>query len=570
MASAAPSSALLNAKLTAENVALRERVRKQDQEIRELRRKNAELMDLVTKLRAVQAELKATVEHLLASRDARIRKIDPNQGLLFATVEDESVTADSSTDANGSTAQPEGAAAENPAPPNAPPAEKPERQKGDRSRRVNDESNLRHEIRRHELELHQRRCPVTGVDLVEVGTKVSRHLDYRRGEIVVIVDHQVIYGPAPEIARERNVKPVVAPPPVMPVEGVTASASLLALLLYQKYVLHLPLYRQETFFAQLGVRLSRKTLCDWFMKTAFVLEAIAKEIERQVRAGPVLQFDDTPLLCRVELELAAKTKVKQAHFWVFVNPGVTAVVFRFSEGRSTEDLANILSSPKVPSSVECVVSDGLSTNRAGVRAAGLEVRHGGCWAHVQRKFRDALPEARAAMGLFMAEVGKIYKIEARAKKEGLGADALQKLRRSESAVHVVNVLRMTSGWKEKYGLKGKAAEALRYVRGQRRALLLFLRDGRVPVDNNACERGIRPVAIGRNNWLFAGSADGGRAAATIYTLTESAKASGVDPCAYLEAVLRAVATLPASRVGELTPWAMAGELPVYRDRRDAA
>lgn len=564
MASAAPSSALLNAKLTAENVALRERVRKQDQEIRELRLKNAELMDLVTELRAVQAELKATVERLLASRDARVPKIDPNQGLLFTTAEDQSVTPDSNTEVNESPTTPEGAAT-----PNAT-EEKPPRKKGDRSRRVNDESNLRREVRRHEVELDQRRCPVTGVDLVEVGTKVSRHLDYRRGEIVVIEDHQVIYGPAPDVARERNIEPLVAPPPVMPVEGVTASASLLALLLYQKYVLHLPLYRQETFFAQLGVRLSRKTLCDWFMKTAFVLEAVAKEIERQVRAGPVLQFDDTPLLCRVELEHAAKSKVKQTHFWVFVNPGVTAVVFRFTKGRSTDDLASILSSPEVPSSVECVVSDGLSTNRAGVRAAGLEVRHGGCWAHVQRKFREALPEARAAMELFMAEVGKIYEIEARAKKDGLDADALQKLRRSQSAVHAVNVLRMTSGWKKKYGLKGKVADALRYARGQRRALLLFLRDGRVPVDNNACERGIRPVAIGRNNWLFAGSTDGARAAATIYTLTESAKASGVDPCAYLEAVLRAVATLPASRVGELTPWAMASELPVYRDRLDAA
>lgn len=137
-------------------------------------------------------------------------------------------------------------------------------------------------------------------------------------------------------------------------------------------------------------------------------------------------------------------------------------------------------------------------------------------------------------------------------------------------MHAVNVLRMTSGWKKKYGLKGKVRDALRYVRAQRAALLLFLRDGRVPVDKHACERGIRPAAIGRNNWLFAGGADGARAAATIYALTESAKASGVDPCAYLEALLRAVATMPASRVGELTPWAMSAELPVDRDRLDAA
>lgn len=377
----------------------------------------------------------------------------------------------------------------------------------------------------------------------------------------------MIYGPTPEVEKDRKIEPVLAPPPTMAVEGVTASAALIAWMHCQKYVLHLPLYRQEDAFARLGVRLARKTLCDWVLKAAFALAAIAREIERQIRAGPVLQFDDTPVKCRHEQGHGKAAKIKQSYLWVFVNPVVSGVVFRFTHGRSTGDLAAVLSTPEVPSSVEVIVSDGLATNRSGARSAGLDVQHGGCWAHLLRKFRDALPEAPKAMGLFLHEIDEIYEIEARGRKQGLAADELLELRRQAALPHVMNVLRMTSGWKTRYSLQGKVAEAMKYARNQRRALLLFLRDGRVPVDNNACERAIRPVALGRSNWLFAGSVDGGEAAATIYTLVESAKASGVDPYAYIEAVLRKIGSHPANQVADLTPWAMTGTLPTYRGRQ---
>ena len=107
---------------------------------------------------------------------------------------------------------------------------------------------------------------------------------------------------------------------------------------------------------------------------------------------------------------------------------------------------------------------------------------------------------------------------------------------------------------------------MKYARNQRRTLLQFLRDGRVPIDNNACERAIRPVAIGRNNWQFAGSAEGAEAAAVVYSVVESAKASGVDPLGYLEAIIPQLGTCPAADIERLTPWAMANDLPVYRER----
>ncbi len=333
MASVAPSLALLNTQLTAKNVALEEELLKARAELRELRKRTAQQEDTIAELTSTVQQLKATLEHLLESR-RRPEMVDPNQGLLFA----DPVAAPS----NESTEE-----QEKPSP--TKPAKKPRKPPAP-SRRVADESNLRREIVRSELPLDQRRCPKTGVELVEVGVKVSKELDYRRGELVVVEHHQVVYGPAPEVAAERNIEPVLAPAHMVAVEGVTASANLLAWLIYQKYVLHLPLYRLEQVFGELGLRLARTTQSDWVQKVAFALRPVKDEIERQVRAGPVLSFDDTVTECFVVNEVTGRRKLKQARLWVFVNPEVPGVVFRFTTGRGADDLAGILSTPEPPTS----------------------------------------------------------------------------------------------------------------------------------------------------------------------------------------------------------------------------
>ena len=159
----------------------------------------------------------------------------------------------------------------------------------------------------------------------------------------------------------------------------------------------LPLYRQEDAFARLNVRLSRKTLCDWFLKSAFALQPVANEIERQIRAGPILHLDDTPIKCKVVNETSKRIKNKQCYLWAFTNPAVSGVVFRFSLGQSTQDLVNILGSTDEASPIEVFVGDGYATNRSAAREAGYDARHAGCWAHVLRKYRDALSEGPRAI-----------------------------------------------------------------------------------------------------------------------------------------------------------------------------
>ena len=573
MASVAPSSALLNARLTSEKLALEERLRDVTSKNRDLEQRNATLADRIVELEKTQRDLREHLAHLLAV-GAKRPTIAPGQGRLFDDSNVDGITAAIEDLASPATEEAEVVELEGDdvLVPDAEEPEKPSRSKppSDRNRRKLDESNLRREVRRSELPVDARRCPETGVELVETGVKVTTELGYRSAELYLIEHHQVVYGPAPEVAKERTIEPLLAPPHEPAVEGVTAAPSLLAWLLCQKYVLHLPLYRQEDAFARLGVQLSRKTLCDWVLKSAFALAIVAREIERQIRAGPVMALDDTPIQAKRAGPGGGKPKVRQSYLWTLTNPEVPGVAFRFTEGRATEDIASIFVLADDAVGPEVLLGDGYRANVSGAREAGLEVVHAGCWAHMLRKFRDALKEAPRAMALYMKDVAELYAIERKARDQEMDADARLELRRRESLPIVVRLMRLTSGWKAHYSLKGKVADAMIYARGQRRALLAFLRDGRIPIDNNACERSIRPVAIGRSNWMFAGSTEGATAAATIYTLVESAKATGVDPLAYLEAVLERLGTCPASEVDRLTPWAMAAELPKALDRTATA
>lgn len=565
MASSVPSPALLNARLNSEKIQLEERLRKSDREKRDLEQTVAALVDENSTLRERESELVQQLKRYMRGNSRLSPTIAPGQTLLFAD------TADLISEAIEGILAPEPEpiaelSAEDSLIPDAEEPEPKRKKTADRKKRQRDESNLRREVHRIELTAEERRCPETGVELVEVDVKVTTELDYRSAELFLIEHHQVVYGLPPEVEQERKVSPLTAPAPSPAVEGVTATAALLAWLLCQKYVLHLPLYRQEDAFARLGVRLSRKTLCDWVLKAAFALHPISVAIARAIRAGPVLQLDDTPIKVKRPGPGGGKDKIRQSYLWTFANPDVTGVLFEFTIGRSTSDLAGLLKPRVEVAGVEVFVGDGYAANRSGAREAGLRVEYSCCWAHLLRKFRDALAESPRAMALFLEDISKLYEVEARATAENLGPEARLELRRQESLPIVVTLLRLTSGWRKTYSQRGKVAEAMTFARNQRHGLLQFLRDGRVPIDNNTCERAIRPVAIGRRNWLFAGSPAGAEAAATIYTLVESAKASGIDPLAYLEAALSRLGNCPASQVDELMPWRMTAELPPYRDR----
>lgn len=430
------------------------------------------------------------------------------------------------------------------------PPDEPDKGRGRsaRSARNLDLSALPRETVVHELPPEERRCPKTGVPLVAIGTKIFEELDYKRAKLLVIEHHQIRYGPAPEVARERQIEPIVTPPPHRPIEDCKASAGLLAQILLQKYAQHLPLYRQEEVFRQAGLRIPRQTLCDWVMKAAFELRPIADELMRQIRAGPVMALDDSPVKCQG----SNGSGYFQGYLWTFVNPEVEGVAYRFTPGRGAEHIE-----PFLDAVLRFLVGDGYSGHFAAVKNARLNLVHGGCWAHVLRKFRDALEEGGSIARLFMSRIRELFDIEDEANLAELSPNKRVKLRRRKARPVLARILRRTRGWKDEFSTSGKMADAMKYLVNQWKPLKCFLLDGRVPIHNNACERAIRPIAVGRRNWLFVGSARGGEAAATIYTLLASCRLADTDPWVYLRDVLSRVAIHPARLVADLVParWA---------------
>ncbi len=385
--------------------------------------------------------------------------------------------------------------------------------------------------------------------LIPIGEKISEELDYTPAQLSVIEHHQVMYGPAPEVAEERQIETVVAPLPPRPLENCAASAGFLAQILVQKYEFHLPLYRQEEVFQQAGLWIPRQTMCDWVLKCAFALRPIADELMRQICAGPIVGLDDTRLKCRGE----KGTGYFQAYLWTFANPEVVGAVFRFTPGRSAQQLQPHLEG----AGARYLIGDAYSGNTAAAREAGLDVIHGGCWAHVLRYFREAEKEGGQFARLFMRDIGALYAIERDADESKIDALARLEVRRARGRPILARIFGRTLGWKETFSSSGKMGKAIKYLRNGRQALKCFLLDGRVPIDNNACENAIRPVAIGRKNFLFAGSVRGGEAAAIVYSVIESCRCAEVDRWEYLRDVLVRVATHPASQVAELVParWA---------------
>jgi transposase len=407
-----------------------------------------------------------------------------------------------------------------------------------------DTSSLPVEHRYHELPPEERVCQVTGKPLVAVGEKLEEEIQFEPGYVKRIVHHCVVYGISEEDARERQGPEVMAPGPVRPLEGSIAGALLLAWILVQKYVRHLPLYRQETILAQHGLRIPRQTTCDWVMRAAYQLGPIQAALRREIIASGVVQVDDTPVKC----QLGKGRGNILAHLWTTVSPLAEGVVYDFSESREHEHLFEILSGFRngVLLGDGYAGYDAFANTRPGVVVAG-------CWAHALRKFRDALSEAPILAVSAMTHIGKLFDLEKKVTDEELSLEERLALRRRESAKVIEALEKEVRGWRELYSESGQMGTACKYLENQREHLRVFLDDPRVPIHNNACEVSIRPVAIGRRNWLFAGSPRGGRAAATIYTLVESCKLVGVDPELYLADVLTRVATHPASRVHELIP-----------------
>jgi hypothetical protein len=326
------------------------------------------------------------------------------------------------------------------------------------------------------------------------------------------------------------------------------TAGLLAQVLVAKFMDHLPLYRQERIFERAGMLIARSTLAQWVGECGVRLQPLVDALSAELRRHVVLHADETP----VAMLKPGNGKTHKAYLWTYCSTSfraTQAVVFDFADSRSGEHVRKFLGLPGDGSWKGKLVTDDFSGYKACFELGVTEV---GCMAHARRKFHELWanhksPVAEQALKFF----GRLYDFE-REVRQGDTADRYR-IRQRKSR-RVAAVLRRWLLAKRTQVPDGCAtARAIDYSLKRWQALTRYIDDGDLPIDNNWVENKIRPIAIGRNNWLFAGSLRAGRRAAAVMSLVHSARMNGHDPFAYLKDVLERLPTQPASRVDELLP-----------------
>lgn len=350
---------------------------------------------------------------------------------------------------------------------------------------------------------------------------------------------------------------VEAPAPSRPIENGLPGPDLLAHVLVSKFAYHLPLYRQADIFAREGIDLCRSTLAGWVGAASELLAPLVEEIRRHVLAAPKIHVDDTP----VPVLAPGNGKTKTGRLWTYVrderpagSKTAPAVWFAYSEDRQGEHPKRHLKDFE-----GALQADAYAGFHHLYRDKIYEVA---CWAHARRKFHDIhVAHASATTTEALARIQALYVIEAEIR--GHPAE-IRCLVRQARARPLMDDLRR---WMEKtlrsLSIKSQTAIAIRYSLSRWRALTRYLDDGWLEIDNNAAERALRAVVMGRKNYLFMGADSGGHRAAALYTLIATAKLNDLDPTLYLRTILAQLPEHPINRIEQLLPWNVATSLKAH-------
>jgi transposase len=354
----------------------------------------------------------------------------------------------------------------------------------------------------------------------------------------------------------RACESIVQPPmPSLPIERGLPGPGLVAHVLVSKFCDHTPLHRQTGIYAREGVELDRATLADWVGGAVFLLAPLADAIGRHVRAGAALHADDTP----VPVLSPGLGRTKTGRLWILVrderpwgSPSPPAAFYRYSADRKGVHAEALLASCR-----GFLHADGYAgfdklyapTTPAGDPAL-IEVA---CWSHARRKFYDVHQATASPIALeALEQIAALFAIEAAVR--GQAPDHRVAARQEHARPRLDGLRTFLDTSLARVSGKSSLAQAIRYALSRWTALTRYLADGRLEISNNAAERGIRPLALGRKNYLFCGSDAGGQRAACLYTIIETAKMNAINPEAYLADVLARIADHPIRQIDALLPW----------------
>lgn len=328
-----------------------------------------------------------------------------------------------------------------------------------------------------------------------------------------------------------------------------AGSGLLAHILVQKYCNHLPLYRQSQMYEREGIEISRSTMAGWMGQCSKLLEPLIAELRKEIFSSSQLHGDDTP----VRVLAPGLGKTKTGRIWAYVRDGrphgdntPPAVCYFYSPDRKGErpqehlkDFSGVLHADAY----------------AGFnRLYEKEITEAMCWAHVRRKFYEitvASDNATIAQNT-LEEITKLYQVEEAVR--GLEPEDRHQQRQLHSKKIVDELFANFKKWLNKLPVRSLTARAISYALNNEAALKRFLENGKIEIDNNAAERAMRSIAVGRKNWLFAGSDSGGQTAAAIYSLIETAKLHNINPWLYMKQVLTQIQDYNSQKLADLLPW----------------
>jgi transposase len=371
-----------------------------------------------------------------------------------------------------------------------------------------------------------------------IGEEVSEKLDIIPAKIQVVRQVRLKYAckNCEGVESEEPTVQIAPPPPQIIPKGI-ATPGLLAHIAVSKYCDALPLYRQEKIFSRYGIEISRSTMSSWMVMVADHSKLLRELLQRELVAGLLVNADETPV--QVLNEPGRKNTTK-SYMWVFRggNPEKPVILFWYSQTRSGD----------VPKEVLEGFHGYLQTDDfSAYEALAGETLRVGCFAHTRRNFVKVI-EARGAEAkkktgsaeVALDYIGNLYKIERFARDAELPPDEIKELRKEKAEP----ILREFKAWMEECirltPPKGLLGKALNYALSNWSKLIRYLEDGNIPIDNNVAENAIRPFVIGRKNWLFAGHPNGAHAAATLYSLIETAKSCGLEPYQYLRHIFEKI------------------------------
>lgn len=394
------------------------------------------------------------------------------------------------------------------------------------------------------------KCPDCGnKEFRKIADDISETLEH------IPASFKVIRHIRPRCACTSCDKIVQAFAPSKAIDKGKAGSGLLAHIMIQKYCNHLPMYRQSQMYEREGVEISKNTMTGWAAQCARLLNPLIDALKKSVFASEYLHGDDTP----IKVLAPGMGKTKTGRIWAYVRDGrpcgedaPPAVIYYYSQDRKgarpeahLSDFSGVLHADAYAGYDNLYISD---------KNPEATISEAACWAHTRRKFYEvtvANDKANIAIRV-LEQISEIYKVESDIR----GLDPDQRLRhRQEKTKNLVEQL-FTNLKKYRINLpqKSSTVKAINYAINNKVALMRFLKDGQIEIDNNAAERAMRSIALGRKNWMFAGSDKGGHTAANIYSLIETAKLNNINPSLYLKKVFDLIQDYNSNKLHELLPW----------------